>query len=173
MIYLSFYMYRNNQHQRIRFSITNTEPWKWTWSRALSISISIYLTFCKFTVHITYRTCHSIHLLSSKHTNTRKRLYVTVCSIVPLLLITCINNKVRCAVSGDRCTDTKNTTGTHAHSTLPVVEFLHVLQSSQWVLGALTLGIKWLRSEAGNSPTTSAQVKKKLVYTSIPPYIFF
>jgi hypothetical protein len=55
----------------------------------------------------------------------------------------------------------KNTTGTHAHSTLVADEFLHVLQSIQWVPGDLSLGVKWPRSEADHSPPTSAQVKKK------------
>jgi hypothetical protein len=39
----------------------------------------------------------------------------------------------------------------------------------QWVLGALSLGVKQNGCEADNSPPTSAKVKKAWVYTFIPP----
>jgi hypothetical protein len=41
----------------------------------------------------------------------------------------------------------------------------------QWVLGALSLGVKGPGHEADRSPT-SAKVKKMWVYTSTPPYVF-
>jgi hypothetical protein len=51
---------------------------------------------------------------------------------------------------------------------------LHVIQtgygahpaSIQWVLEALSLGVKW------PGPPTSIKVKKTWVYTSTPPYVF-
>jgi hypothetical protein len=50
---------------------------------------------------------------------------VTVRSVLSLLLISCINNKVLSAISGNGCTVKKNTTGTHAYSTL-------VVHKSKW-----------------------------------------
>jgi hypothetical protein len=38
----------------------------------------------------------------------------------------------------------------------------------QWVQEALSLGVKRSGREAGNSPPTSAEVKKKWIYTSNP-----
>jgi len=38
----------------------------------------------------------------------------------------------------------------------------------QWVMGALTTGIKWLGHEADHSPPTGAEVKHAWSYTSIP-----
>jgi hypothetical protein len=42
----------------------------------------------------------------------------------------------------------------------------------QWVLGALSPGVKWPRREADHSPPTRAEVKKMWIYTSTPPYAF-
>jgi hypothetical protein len=50
---------------------------------------------------------------------------------------------------------------------------LGLTQSSiQWVLGALSPGIKWPGHEADHSPLTSTKVKKTWVYTSTLPYVF-
>jgi hypothetical protein len=40
---------------------------------------------------------------------------------------------------------------------------------TQWVLGVLSLGIKWPVHEADHSPPSSAEVKNAWSYTSIPP----
>jgi hypothetical protein len=42
----------------------------------------------------------------------------------------------------------------------------------QWVLGALTLGVKQPRDEANHSPSSSAKVNNAWSYTSTTPYIF-
>jgi hypothetical protein len=42
----------------------------------------------------------------------------------------------------------------------------------QWVLGALSLGVKRQGREAHHSPPTSAEVKKLGIYTSTPPHVF-
>jgi hypothetical protein len=42
----------------------------------------------------------------------------------------------------------------------------------QWVLGALSPGVKRPGREADHSPPASAEVKKMWVYTSTPPYVF-
>jgi hypothetical protein len=42
----------------------------------------------------------------------------------------------------------------------------------QWALGALSLGVKWLRHEAGHSATSSAKVKNVLSCSSNPHYVF-
>jgi hypothetical protein len=42
----------------------------------------------------------------------------------------------------------------------------------QWVLGALSLGVGWLRHEAHHSPPTSAEFENVWIYTSTPSYIF-
>jgi hypothetical protein len=42
----------------------------------------------------------------------------------------------------------------------------------QWVQGALSLGVKWLRHEADHSPPSSAEVKNAWSYTSTPQYAF-
>jgi hypothetical protein len=42
----------------------------------------------------------------------------------------------------------------------------------QWVLGALSLGIKQLGHEADHSPPPSAEVKNAWSYTSTPQYVF-
>jgi hypothetical protein len=42
----------------------------------------------------------------------------------------------------------------------------------QWVLDALSLGVKRPWREAGHSPPSSAEVKNAWSYTSIPPYVF-
>jgi hypothetical protein len=42
----------------------------------------------------------------------------------------------------------------------------------QWVLGALSPGVKRPGREADHSPPTSAEVKKMWTYTSTPPYTF-
>jgi hypothetical protein len=42
----------------------------------------------------------------------------------------------------------------------------------QWILGALSPGIKRQGHDADHSPPTSAEVKKMWIYTSTPPYIF-
>jgi hypothetical protein len=42
----------------------------------------------------------------------------------------------------------------------------------QWVLGALSPGVKRQGREADHSPPTCAEVKKMLIYTSTPPYTF-
>jgi hypothetical protein len=38
----------------------------------------------------------------------------------------------------------------------------------QWVRGSLSTGVKWLKREACHSPPNSAEVKKTLIYASIP-----
>jgi hypothetical protein len=40
------------------------------------------------------------------------------------------------------------------------------------VTEALSAEVKWRRSEADHSPTTGAEVKKKWIYTSTPPYAY-
>jgi hypothetical protein len=40
------------------------------------------------------------------------------------------------------------------------------------MLGALSLGVKWLGHEADHSPLSSAKVKNVCSYTSSPPYVF-
>jgi hypothetical protein len=42
----------------------------------------------------------------------------------------------------------------------------------QWVPGALSLGVKWPGHEADHSPPISVKVKKTLIYTYTPSYIF-
>jgi hypothetical protein len=42
----------------------------------------------------------------------------------------------------------------------------------QWVLGALSPGVKRQGREADHSPPTRAEVKKMWIYTSTPPYAF-
>jgi hypothetical protein len=42
----------------------------------------------------------------------------------------------------------------------------------EWILGALSLGVKWKGREADHSPATSAEVKKMWIYTSTSPYAF-
>jgi hypothetical protein len=42
----------------------------------------------------------------------------------------------------------------------------------QWVLGALSLGVKWLGCEADLSPPSIAKVKNAQSYTSTPQYDF-
>jgi hypothetical protein len=42
----------------------------------------------------------------------------------------------------------------------------------QWVLGALSSGVKRQGREADHSPADSADVKKMWIYTSTPPYAF-
>jgi hypothetical protein len=42
----------------------------------------------------------------------------------------------------------------------------------QWVLGALSLGVKRPGREADHSPPSSAEVKNVWSYTSIPEYVF-
>jgi hypothetical protein len=42
----------------------------------------------------------------------------------------------------------------------------------QWALGALSPGLKRPGCEANHSPPTSAEVKKKWIYTSTPPWAF-
>jgi hypothetical protein len=42
----------------------------------------------------------------------------------------------------------------------------------QWVLGALSTGVKRPGREADHSPPTSAEVKKMWLYTATPPYAF-
>jgi hypothetical protein len=42
----------------------------------------------------------------------------------------------------------------------------------QWVLGALSPGVKRLGREADHSSLASAEVKKTWIYTSTPPYAF-
>jgi len=39
----------------------------------------------------------------------------------------------------------------------------------QWVLGPLSLGVKWLGCEADHSPLSSAEAKNAWSYTSAPP----
>jgi hypothetical protein len=41
-----------------------------------------------------------------------------------------------------------------------------------WVLGSLSLGVRWLVHEADHSPPTGAEVKKMWIYTPTPPYTF-
>jgi hypothetical protein len=43
---------------------------------------------------------------------------------------------------------------------------------SQWVLAALTPGVKQPGCEVDHSLQTSAKVKKTCIYTSTPPYVF-
>jgi hypothetical protein len=53
-----------------------------------------------------------------------------------------------------------------------VKNFLHVVQAPiEWVLGALSTGVKRQEREADSSPP-SAEVKKMWIYTSTPPYAF-
>jgi hypothetical protein len=42
----------------------------------------------------------------------------------------------------------------------------------QWVLAALSLGVKWLGHETDHSPPYSAEVKNAWSCTSTPQYIF-
>jgi hypothetical protein len=42
----------------------------------------------------------------------------------------------------------------------------------QWVPGALTLRVKWLRHEANHSPPSSGEVKDVCCCSSTPQYIF-
>jgi len=42
----------------------------------------------------------------------------------------------------------------------------------QWVVGAVSIGIKWPGDGADHSPPFSAKVKNVWSYTSAPPYIF-
>jgi len=42
----------------------------------------------------------------------------------------------------------------------------------QWLIGALTLGVKWPGCEADHSPLPSAKVKNAWSYTSTPLYVF-
>lgn len=155
-ILFHFYMHRNNQHQQIRFNITNTKPCNWTWSWALSI-------------HLLY----SKHIIKYKENTICDSMWYSVSAANHL-----INNKVLCAVSGDWCTGMRNTTGTNACST-PVVDkeeimmplFFHVLQSTQWAPGAISLGVQWLRSEADRSSPTGVEVKNMSLYTQSPIHI--
>jgi hypothetical protein len=56
------------------------------------------------------------------------------------------------------------------------LNFLSYLGSTQpliqWVLGALSPGVKRQGREADNSPPAGAEVKKMWIYTSTPPYTF-
>jgi hypothetical protein len=56
---------------------------------------------------------------------------------------------------------------------------VHVIQTLgstqppvQWVLEALSSGVKRQGHEADHSPPASAEVKKMWIYTSTPPYAF-
>jgi hypothetical protein len=42
----------------------------------------------------------------------------------------------------------------------------------QWVLGALSLDVKWQGREADHQPPASAEVKKMWIYTFTPPHAF-
>jgi hypothetical protein len=42
----------------------------------------------------------------------------------------------------------------------------------QWVLGALSPGVKRPEREADHSPPTSAEIKRMWTYTSTTPYTF-
>jgi hypothetical protein len=42
----------------------------------------------------------------------------------------------------------------------------------QWVSGAPSSGVKRQGREADHSPAASAEVKKRWIYTSTPPYVF-
>jgi hypothetical protein len=42
----------------------------------------------------------------------------------------------------------------------------------QWVLGALSSGVKRLEHEADHSPSSSAEVRKMWISISTPPYAF-
>jgi hypothetical protein len=42
----------------------------------------------------------------------------------------------------------------------------------QWVLEALSPGVKWLGHKADHSPSSSAEVKNVWSYTSTPPFVF-
>jgi hypothetical protein len=42
----------------------------------------------------------------------------------------------------------------------------------KWVQGAISPGVKQQGREGGNSPPTSAEVKKMWIYTSTPAYAF-
>jgi hypothetical protein len=42
----------------------------------------------------------------------------------------------------------------------------------QWVPGSLSLGVERPGRETDHSPPTSAEVKNKWMYTTIPPYVF-
>jgi hypothetical protein len=59
------------------------------------------------------------------------------------------------------------------------VSLLHVFQTLgsieppiEWVLGALSQGVKRPGRGADHSPPTSAEIKKTWVYTSTPTYVF-
>jgi hypothetical protein len=43
---------------------------------------------------------------------------------------------------------------------------------TQWVAGALSLGVKWPGREADHSPPSSAEIKNAWSYTSTPQYVF-
>jgi hypothetical protein len=56
-------------------------------------------------------------------------------------------------------------------SSIPVVG--HAQPPIQWVLVALSKGVKQPRHEADHSPSTSAKVKKMWIYTFTPPTHIF
>jgi hypothetical protein len=47
-----------------------------------------------------------------------------------------------------------------------------IMPPIQWVLEALSPGVKHLGCEADHSPPTSAEVKNTWIYTSTPLYVF-
>jgi hypothetical protein len=62
--------------------------------------------------------------------------------------------------------------GIFLHTTVFRMALRPTQPSIQWVLGALSLGVKWPRSEADHSPPSTAEVKNMWHYTSIPQYTF-
>jgi hypothetical protein len=58
--------------------------------------------------------------------------------------------------------------GSRIFSTLSRPALEPTQPSIQWVLGALSLGVKRPGHEADHSPPTSAEVKKMWIYTSLP-----
>jgi hypothetical protein len=42
----------------------------------------------------------------------------------------------------------------------------------RWILGALSLEVKWPGHEAEQSPSTGAEIKNTSIFTFTPPYVF-
>jgi hypothetical protein len=57
-------------------------------------------------------------------------------------------------------------------STSPRLVLKPIQPPIQWVLGALTMGVKQPERLADHSPPTSAEVKNTWIHTSTPPYTF-
>jgi hypothetical protein len=62
--------------------------------------------------------------------------------------------------------------GKNFHFSMSRAALGHTQLPIQWVLGALSLGVKQLGCEIDHTPPASAKVQKTWVYTSTPPYVF-